>query len=137
MIRRPPISTRTDTLFPYTTLFRSGREAHLPVDRLPRISNDTGNFAATHIGLNHDASLGVLAADLVGTIGNADACNAREGHERPRGEGHRALCPGQQIGACSIGQADGGRQTPGTHDGHPSHPYADDVGTRYATGLAS
>src|SRR3546814_3467464 len=29
MIRRPPRSTRTDTLFPYTTLFRSraGREA--------------------------------------------------------------------------------------------------------------
>src|SRR3546814_20848388 len=25
MIRRPPISTRTDTLFPYTTLFRSDR----------------------------------------------------------------------------------------------------------------
>src|SRR3546814_14452204 len=24
MIRRPPTSTRTDTLFPYTTLFRSG-----------------------------------------------------------------------------------------------------------------
>src|SRR3546814_5090214 len=24
MIRRPPISTRTDTLFPYPTLFRSG-----------------------------------------------------------------------------------------------------------------
>src|SRR3546814_5492211 len=28
MIRRPPRSTRTDTLFPYTTLFRSGRVAH-------------------------------------------------------------------------------------------------------------
>src|SRR3546814_3938714 len=27
MIRRPPRSTRTDTLFPYTTLFRSGRAA--------------------------------------------------------------------------------------------------------------
>src|SRR3546814_13141520 len=27
MIRRPPRSTRTDTLFPYTTLFRSA-EAH-------------------------------------------------------------------------------------------------------------
>src|SRR3546814_1683631 len=25
MIRRPPVSTRTATLFPYTTLFRSGR----------------------------------------------------------------------------------------------------------------
>src|SRR3546814_13763664 len=30
MIRRPPRSTRTDTLFPYTTLFRSDRhvDAH-------------------------------------------------------------------------------------------------------------
>src|SRR3546814_6788628 len=27
MIRRPPRSTRTDTLFPYTTLFRSARSA--------------------------------------------------------------------------------------------------------------
>src|SRR3546814_16176288 len=27
MIRRPPRSTRTDTLFPYTTLFRSQRNA--------------------------------------------------------------------------------------------------------------
>src|SRR3546814_2269362 len=26
MIRRPPRSTRTDTLFPYTTLFRSGQQ---------------------------------------------------------------------------------------------------------------
>src|SRR3546814_20103647 len=29
MIRRPPRSTRTDTLFPYTTLFRSDRIADL------------------------------------------------------------------------------------------------------------
>src|SRR3546814_16012736 len=28
MIRRPPRSTRTDTLFPYTTLFRSGQGEH-------------------------------------------------------------------------------------------------------------
>src|SRR3546814_18928122 len=26
MLRRPPISTRTDTLFPYTTLFRSSAD---------------------------------------------------------------------------------------------------------------
>src|SRR3546814_8863780 len=30
-IRRPPRSTRTDTLFPYTTLFRSGRR-HVAVE---------------------------------------------------------------------------------------------------------
>src|SRR3546814_6276693 len=28
MIRRPPRSTRTDTLFPYTTLFRSLKQPH-------------------------------------------------------------------------------------------------------------
>src|SRR3546814_19416214 len=34
MIRRPPRSTRTDTLFPYTTLFRSSRPARtVPVLR--------------------------------------------------------------------------------------------------------
>src|SRR3546814_18127678 len=37
MIRRPPRSTRTDTLFPYTTLFRS-------VDPLPPI--EFGRIAA-------------------------------------------------------------------------------------------
>src|SRR3546814_15138069 len=32
MIRRPPRSTRTDTLFPYTTLFRSVGEAREAAD---------------------------------------------------------------------------------------------------------
>src|SRR3546814_17695624 len=47
MIRRPPRSTRTDTLFPYTTLFRSkvwGAELSAqfePVDRL-RINANIG-----------------------------------------------------------------------------------------------
>src|SRR3546814_18055896 len=39
MIRRPPRSTRTDTLFPYTTLFRSHDRA-------------VGNAASRHIGLH-------------------------------------------------------------------------------------
>src|SRR3546814_9250562 len=34
MIRRPPRSTRTDTLFPYTTLFRSSRLQIAHVARL-------------------------------------------------------------------------------------------------------
>src|SRR3546814_11621226 len=33
MIRRPPRSTRTDTLFPYTTLFRSLRWKAIPESR--------------------------------------------------------------------------------------------------------
>src|SRR3546814_2495893 len=46
MIRRPPRSTRTDTLFPYTTLFRSpavavthmGGHAAVVVQRAPIVS---------------------------------------------------------------------------------------------------
>src|SRR3546814_8589647 len=34
MIRRPPRSTRTDTLFPYTTLFRSSGLARVDADRI-------------------------------------------------------------------------------------------------------
>src|SRR3546814_17064279 len=37
MIRRPPRSTRTDTLFPYTTLFRSGSEKPRPPGSVHRI----------------------------------------------------------------------------------------------------
>src|SRR3546814_15898569 len=50
MIRRQPRSTRTDTLFPYTTLFRSaartGREVHEPQTRLAR--------ALCTVALHHD-----------------------------------------------------------------------------------
>src|SRR3546814_14312933 len=56
MIRRPPRSTRTDTLFPYTTLFRSDivvRQApaeagfRLPVQWVNRRSHDFRGFTGT------------------------------------------------------------------------------------------
>src|SRR3546814_7484530 len=37
MLRRPPRSTRTDTLFPYTTLFRSGIELVLGIQHQRRV----------------------------------------------------------------------------------------------------
>src|SRR3546814_11872000 len=39
MIRRPPRSTRTDTLFPYTTLFRSIRQILRAARRLAQKRN--------------------------------------------------------------------------------------------------
>src|SRR3546814_1351803 len=44
MIRRPPRSTRTDTLFPYTTLFRSGdRRAQAEAEEAERgLAEDHG-----------------------------------------------------------------------------------------------
>src|SRR3546814_3439676 len=47
MIRRPPRSTRTDTLFPYTTLFRSFRcgPSRRGFDRLSPSSGQTDQLA--------------------------------------------------------------------------------------------
>src|SRR3546814_4824046 len=49
MIRRPPISTRTDTLFPYTTLFRSlqpdDRLGDFGIDRLDRLQDSLAEIA--------------------------------------------------------------------------------------------
>src|SRR3546814_7715118 len=38
MVRRPPRSTRTDTLFPYTTLFRSALIGLDPTTGMPRFT---------------------------------------------------------------------------------------------------
>src|SRR3546814_3427299 len=46
MIRRPPRSTRTDTLFPYTTLFRSIDLLAIGLDRVdrePRLQTGAGH----------------------------------------------------------------------------------------------
>src|SRR3546814_14139742 len=42
MIRRPPRSTRIDTLFPYTTLFRSGGPLHARPHRRHRGADRRG-----------------------------------------------------------------------------------------------
>src|SRR3546814_4791123 len=50
MIRRPPRSTRTDTLFPYTTLFRSTNFDHLLADASAKTFGTTRNL--TVVGLD-------------------------------------------------------------------------------------
>src|SRR3546814_11053212 len=57
MIRRPPRSTRTDTLFPYTTLFRSNLLAHFGVRRIT-----IGHTLVERVGLGHDGR--VLRLDV-------------------------------------------------------------------------
>src|SRR3546814_16199720 len=42
MIRRPPRSTRTDTLFPYTTLFRSVAQVRQQWGRVDILVNNVG-----------------------------------------------------------------------------------------------
>src|SRR3546814_4495460 len=72
MIRRPPRSTRTDTLFPYTTLFRS-RNDHVLGTWLEYVTgNNTTQYALTqrlynvtafNVRRHHQAMLGA-AIDL-------------------------------------------------------------------------
>src|SRR3546814_15110559 len=46
MIRRPPRSTRTDTLFPYPTLFRSGTKNLMAIQRLKDKLGDRSNASS-------------------------------------------------------------------------------------------
>src|SRR3546814_2832419 len=62
MIRRPPRSTRTDTLFPYTTLFRSADavvELHVVADHL-HLGHHIGAVADEGGALHRRAHLAVL-----------------------------------------------------------------------------
>src|SRR3546814_2764450 len=52
MIRRPPRATRTDTLFPYTTLFRACRSA-LGRDRVFRVKPVAPQCAPTRLDDRH------------------------------------------------------------------------------------
>src|SRR3546814_14760751 len=53
MIRRPPIFTRTDTLFPYTTLFRSDQNVY---ERWRPINKGPWRFGLDETGELEDAS---------------------------------------------------------------------------------
>src|SRR3546814_6019598 len=75
MIRRPPRSTRTDTLFPYTTLFRSwparGRQDDLAADR-ELIAEVVNVHAHIDTGDHHPAAEGFEFAPFAVGIDAAD-----------------------------------------------------------------
>src|SRR3546814_10973110 len=86
MIRRPPRSTRTDTLFPYTTLFRSARaDAARRRHRLgPRLPPDSARLGAARTRCAGQARLLPARADaLLRPAGGAAA--ARAAVRRPVG----------------------------------------------------
>src|SRR3546814_3335888 len=82
MIRRPPRSTRTDTLFPYTTLFRSNE-----TDRQPHVAE------MQHPDQRLAAGPPALPACQPRQMGNADRAGNGAGDRRgrpaePRSEEH-------------------------------------------------
>src|SRR3546814_12110447 len=82
MIRRPPRSTRTDTLFPYTTLFRSDavEQPAMPRNELARILDPR---AALHPALREVAELREQAheqADPQGHAGDRKSTRLNSSH---------------------------------------------------------
>src|SRR3546814_13490785 len=87
MIRRPPISTRTDTLFPYTTLFRS-RFGVVGVKRIGVAGIRFGVFG--RIGSVAGAIVRVFIVVVLGSAG-AGLVGARFGARVDRRGGLRVL----------------------------------------------
>src|SRR3546814_18184024 len=71
MRRRPPRSTRTDTLFPYTTLFRSlAFNPSWEIDLFGRLdaSRDAARFNYTASAFDYHATRLTLAADVASAL---------------------------------------------------------------------
>src|SRR3546814_20844480 len=65
MSRRPPSSTRTNTLFPYTTLFRSDDPSTWEFARsLPTFKDQTNKILANHTNLGAHFGSGRVRHDL-------------------------------------------------------------------------
>src|SRR3546814_6896664 len=68
MIRRPPRSTRTDTLFPYTTLFRSIERTRL--DKMGWRCSDTAAIHFTDVRVPAENLIGQENAGFIGIMRN-------------------------------------------------------------------
>src|SRR3546814_3084399 len=84
MIRRPPRSTRTDTLFPYTTLFRSDQRLVGGVDR--------ATWRTAHVHLTED----------VGDVDPGTASTATATEQRHQHDDHEADDPAARGDALST-----------------------------------
>src|SRR3546814_1631311 len=108
MLRRPPRSTRTDTLFPYPTLFRSGPVRGEADDHLHRhaLGADRGGGSApaahdlvVQKNLDRDGSLVWRAPDL---LLHAPDIEENVCHAILAAEGRRGAYPANQIGRAHV-----------------------------------
>src|SRR3546814_8429268 len=106
MIRRPPRSTRTDTLFPYTTLFRSAEhqlhellalEREPLFERQPRRRLDAGEVSVGR--LESAPALGVRGLEL---FDHRDVAEHRALARRARAVGDLRPRKGDRIGGKAV-----------------------------------
>src|SRR3546814_13516139 len=96
MIRRPPRSTRTDTLFPYTTLFRSPPAPPVapPIPPLPFLTLSKEEFAAADIAKLPSHRGEQTGGDISGDTGknSGSAYGPGEGPEIGRASCRERVC---------------------------------------------
>src|SRR3546814_5164230 len=85
MIRRPPRSTRTDTLFPYTTLFRSecrfaGKAAQHPGVGIEHLAENVKIGDTFSLGMRADGGNESAPEAVVDVLGGVDAKARSEEH---------------------------------------------------------
>src|SRR3546814_17199427 len=114
MIRRPPRSTRIDTLFPYTTLFRSlpsrhlpshphderaqcqsgapGRQTSLPPDHCPGIGGITVPYLLKSLSaIYRNRCPGISETRRLLHSSSVGTCAVREDNIRPTSHGTRQI----------------------------------------------
>src|SRR3546814_1184700 len=95
MIRRPPRSTRTDTLFPYTTLFRSPESASRPrMSDFPALENFLSAYFHQDWRVEHDAPDAVVSSFLDG----------EDAEQVAAGRAELARLPAQDLGEEALGK---------------------------------
>src|SRR3546814_16001475 len=107
MIRRPPRSTRTDTLFPYTTLFRSINTGILAADAvalkgwLQRLSSDNTQGAYYLTDVFEMAATEYNAAEMVAVD---DPSETEGAHDPWQLAQHERAFPRRPVrGLCALG----------------------------------
>src|SRR3546814_12938319 len=113
MIRRPPRSTRTDTLFPYTTLFRSG----------PGVALAGQEHAARRAAGPRARSRALCKSAAFGRPEPAE--RGGQGPEAPRIWSHDALVPPRSVGPrrADPARTARARRPEPPADGAPHHPH--------------
>src|SRR3546814_17140793 len=118
MIRRPPRSTRTDTLVPYTTLFRSvsGGDAHdeardrivrlrlAAADRILAVGDLRARIA--QLGREFIAPLRIETSRIIVRLGAAGEEGVEPGDARAAAAAAEIVGAGGAFGESLIGQTD-------------------------------
>src|SRR3546814_9624203 len=97
MIRRPPRSTRNDTLFPYTTLFRSkDRKSDRLAGRCAGVNEKPGDaFSKNDSQQGREARKGLISARRLATcaIGTIQSDLRQSGAGNARSDEHTSALP--------------------------------------------